>query len=79
MVKNNDIAQEMVRVGGHYAVINRYRHPSLTAFIEGKKGNRAVFAVEKTIGLLQETLAFVEECGKRGTYHPFCFNTAGDR
>ena len=66
MVKNKDMAQEIVRVGGHYAVTNRYRHPSLSAFIEGKKGNRTVFDVEKTIGLLQETLAFIEECGRKG-------------
>ena len=66
MERNKDIAQEIVRVGGHYAVTNRYRNPSLTSLIEGKKGNRAVFDVEKIIALLEKTLSFIEECGKKG-------------
>ena len=66
MVQSKNIAQEIERVGGHYAVTNRYRHPSLVSLIAGKKGNRAVFAVEKIAAMLEETLTFVEECGKKG-------------
>ena len=66
MTDNKNIAQEIERVGGQYAVTNRYRHPSLASMIEGKKGNRAVFAVEKITDLLEKTLAFIEECGKKG-------------
>ncbi|MCY4576895.1 MAG: 30S ribosomal protein S2 [Candidatus Kaiserbacteria bacterium] len=66
MANNKDIAQEIERVGGHYAVTNRYRHPSLGSMIEGKKGNQAVFSLEKVTDLLEKTLAFVEECGKKG-------------
>ena len=66
MPSNKEIAQEIERVGGHYAVTNKYRHPSLASMIEGKKGNRAVFDIEKIVTLLEKTLAFVEECGKKG-------------
>ena len=66
MVNSKELAQEIERVGGHYAVTNRYRHPSLASIIKGKKGSRAVFDVEKIVDLLEKTLAFVEECGKKG-------------
>ena len=66
MVNNKDIAQEIERVGGHYAVTNRYRHPSLTNMIEGKKGSRTVFNIEKITDMLENTLSCVEECGKKG-------------
>ena len=66
MVKNNGIAQEMQRVGGHYAVTNRYRHPSLTSLVAGRDGKYAVFDLTKTIEVLQKTLSFIEECGKKG-------------
>ena len=66
MINHKEIAQEIERVGGHYAVTNRYRHPSLTAMIKGKKGNQTVFDVEKITEMLEKTLTFVEECGKKG-------------
>lgn len=66
MTSSKKIAQEIERVGGHYAVTSRYRHPSLASMVEGKKGNRAVFAIEKITAMLEETLTFIEECGKKG-------------
>ncbi len=66
MTSNKEIAQEIERVGGHYAVTNQYRHPSLASMIEGKKGNRAVFDIEKIVTLLEKTLTSIEECGKKG-------------
>ena len=66
MTDTKELTQEIERVGGHYAVTNKYRHPSQASIIEGKKGNRAVFAVEKIVSLLEKTLTFVEECGRRG-------------
>lgn len=66
MVNSKELAQEIERVGGHYAVTNQYRHPSLASVVEGKKGNRAIFAMEKIVAMLEKTLAFVEECGKKG-------------
>lgn len=66
MTNNKELTQEIERVGGHYAVTNRYQHPSLASMIEGKKGSRAVFDIEKITTLLEKTLTFIEECGKKG-------------
>ena len=66
MVNSKELTQEIERVGGHYAVTNQHRHPSQVSMIAGKKGNRAVFAIEKIVSLLEKTLAFVEECGRKG-------------
>ena len=66
MVKNKDLEQAITKVGGHYAVIRRYRHPSFISLVASKKGSREVFDLEKTLAILEKTLTFIEECGKKG-------------
>ena len=66
MAKNSDKIEALKKVGGQYAVTNRYRHPSLMSYILGSKGKKKVFDLEKTTELLEKTLDFTEECGKKG-------------
>ena len=66
MTTPKNLAQEIAKVGGQYAMTSRYRHPSVAPFIEGKGGGRNVFTVEKVAEVLQSTLSFVEECGEKG-------------
>ena len=66
MANAKDIANAMTKVGGHYAMTSRYRHPSLVSFIAEHKGSRGVFDLEKTVNMLEKTLSFIEACGKKG-------------
>lgn len=60
------MAQEIEKTGGHYAVTNRYRHPSLMSYISrGSSKSRGVFNLEKTTEMLQKTLDFITDCGKK--------------
>lgn len=56
----------MMKVGGQYAITSRYRHPSLIPFIAENKKDRGIFNLEKTVEVMEKTLAFIEECGKKG-------------
>lgn len=66
MVKNKEIMQAITKVGGQYAVTSRYRHPSAVSFVAESRGNRGVFDLDKTVEVLEKTLSFIEECGKKG-------------
>ena len=66
MAVNKEKIEAILKVGGQYAVTNRYRHPSLISFISRGRGFKKVFDLEKTAELMEKTLSFVEECGKKG-------------
>ena len=58
--------RDITAAGGHYAIINRYRHPSLAPLVAQGKGKRSVFDVEKIAEMAQSTLSFIEQCGRKG-------------
>ena len=66
MVKDKGVIRAITKVGGQYAVTSRYRHPSLIPFIAENRKNRGIFDLEKTVEVLEKTLLFIEECGKKG-------------
>ena len=56
---------DIVRVGGQYAVTGRYRHPSFASFVTASGHTRGVFDTEKVKETLSAALEFIEGCGKK--------------
>lgn len=55
----------MTKVGGQYALTNRYRHPSVSSFVTSGRGGRGVFDLEKITEVLQSALSFIEQLGRK--------------
>lgn len=64
MSKNNTIT-EIEKRGGHFAMTNRHRHPSVLEFIASKIGRKNVFDTDKISGLLDNALQFVSQLGEK--------------
>ncbi len=61
-----DIIGSMFEVGAHFAYSKSRRHPTVSSYIFGTKDKVEIFDLEKTKGLLDNALEFVEKLSKEG-------------
>ena len=64
--KQNDIVEEMLKVGAHFGYGKTRRHPSTAPFVFTTKNRTDIFDIEKTHVLLMEALEFMKESAKEG-------------
>ncbi len=63
--KDNGLLQGLFGAGAHYGFIKSRRHPSTKPFIYGVKNKIEIYDLEKTKGLLEKALAFVEDIASK--------------
>lgn len=59
MEKNNAIIDKLFAAGAHFGYSPSRRHPSVSSYIFGSKGNTEIFDLEKTSHALEAALQFV--------------------
>ncbi|MDP2593138.1 MAG: 30S ribosomal protein S2 [bacterium] len=64
--KENELIDQMFKVGAHYGFGKSRRHPSASSFIFGIKNRVEIFDLEKTSILLERAKIFAKELGKGG-------------
>lgn len=61
-----NLVDELFKVGAHFGFVKSRRHPSAKPFIYGSKNNIEVFDLEKTQEELKAALSFVEKKAEEG-------------
>jgi len=61
------LIDSMFKAGSHFGYSKSRRHPSVKPYIFGAKNRVEIIDLEKTISLLEDAKAFVEELGREGS------------
>lgn len=66
MSENNNLIDRLFAAGSHFGFQKSRRHPTVAPYIFGSKEGTDIFDLEKSVELLEEAKAFLNEAGTKG-------------